>query len=87
MQAISVEARVHNTLALSEPPWRRSSNGKRRWPTSATIAGVISVATNSSDTMTIKGMAMNSSSAGASTMRKLPRPRPSSHWLMLPTNW
>ena len=84
--ASTVEPSDQNKLATSEPPCLRSSPGKRRSATSATMAGVIRIATNSSATMTITGMLRNSKIVGASTTRRLPRPRPSSQRAMVPSN-
>ena len=77
--ASKVEPNDHATLVSKEPPFLRSSLENRRSATKATIAGVISHATNSSDAITMTGSANTSTTTGASTLRKRFSPSPSSH--------
>lgn len=76
--ASKVEPSDHSTLTTSDPPCLRSRLGKRRWATSSTMAGVMNIATSNRHSSTISGVARTSTSSGANTVRREPRPSLSS---------
>ena len=83
--AATVAHKPPNTDPRADPPCLRSSVAKRRSQTSFSIDGVIITATISSANTTMTGVATKTTSNGASTSFKPPRPMPSSHDNRLPT--
>ncbi|MNT55599.1 hypothetical protein D3C72_1928440 [compost metagenome] len=77
-KAKRVELSDQATLAIKEPPFLRSSVGKRRSATNATSAGVISTATTSNESTTSSGVIAKTTIRGATTVVTSPTPQPCS---------
>jgi len=77
-KASTVDQSDHTTLPSRLPPRRRSNAAKRRCATRSTMAGVMSRATSSSAITTMSGVASASTTKGANTARRLPKPIDSS---------
>ncbi|MNU95245.1 hypothetical protein D3C71_852540 [compost metagenome] len=83
INASTVELTDQATLAMKEPPFLRSSTGKRRSATNATNAGVMRTATTSSETTTKAGATAKTTMRGATTEVTSPNPHPCSQFQKL----